>query len=77
MANVILTVVTVCISLASLVGSIFGMNLVSGMEEAPYDFFVVVGVTIVGCIILFFVRFLFVLSYCLLFAIGWLIFTID
>ena len=51
--NAILTIVTVCLTAASLVGSIFGMNLTNHLEEADHVFAKVVTGTLVGAFMLF------------------------
>jgi magnesium transporter len=40
-ATVLLTVVTVCLTVSSLVGAIFGMNLNSEIQNNPHDFLIV------------------------------------
>jgi len=51
--NAILTIVTVCLTAASLVGSIFGMNLTNHLEDADHVFAKVVTGTLVGAFMLF------------------------
>jgi magnesium transporter len=53
LANMILTVVTVCIGLASLVGSFMGMNLLNGIEDSGSAFLVVVISTSVASVVIF------------------------
>jgi len=51
--NAILTIVTVCLTAASLVGSIFGMNLTNHLEDEDRVFAKVVAGTLVGSFLLF------------------------
>lgn len=55
LANMILTVFTLCLTLYSLVGSIFGMNLPNPREQDPDAFLEVTFGTLCGCVALFFV----------------------
>jgi magnesium transporter len=59
LANMILTVVAVCIGVASLVGSFMGMNLWNGIETSTDAFMIVVIVTLVATAVLFFAILLF------------------
>jgi magnesium transporter len=62
LANMILTVVSVCIGVASLVGSFMGMNLWNGIETSRDAFMIVVIATLVATAVLFLVILLFLFS---------------
>lgn len=55
LANMILTVVTICLSGVAVVSSVYGMNLANPLEEIPAAFDLVVWTSLAGFLCLFFV----------------------
>jgi Mg2+ and Co2+ transporter CorA len=51
--NTVLSMIMLFVSAASLVGSIFGMNLINGLEDSPTAFRQVVIGTLASCVVLF------------------------
>lgn len=50
--NMVISVLSLCVSSASLVGSLFGMNLSNGLELDPNAFSQITGVTVAGTIVM-------------------------
>ena len=49
--NMLIMILTLAVAAASFIGSIFGMNITNHHEDDPYAFVVIVGTTVVACIL--------------------------